>query len=122
MLTARAAEPADVVRGAGLYLIVLFSCGTTAHAGRRWSCRPPVGAPPGLAHSVSAQTVRRTIAGLDVSDRTLLVSQELDSSLRRGSAHDNDVAVRAALAQLTSAPVLRELHFADLLSAAPRSF
>ncbi len=68
----------------------------------------------GLAHSVSAQTVRRTIAGLDVSDRTLLVSQELDSSLRRGSAHDNDVAVRAALAQLTSAPVLRELLFRQL--------
>ncbi|MDT4997594.1 MAG: hypothetical protein QOD45_1662, partial [Pseudonocardiales bacterium] len=119
MLTARAAERAEVVR---VPVALSIALAQLRHHRSRWALLalgialvvavPVVSA--GLAHSVSAQTVRRTIAGLDVSDRTLLVSQELDSSLRRGSAHDNDVAVRAALAELTSAPVLRELLFRQL--------
>jgi hypothetical protein len=119
MLTARVPERAEVVR---VPIALSIALAQLRHHRSRWVLLafgialvvavPVVSA--GLAHSVSAQTVRRTVGGLDVSDRTLLVSQELDSSLRRGTAHDNDVAVRAALAQLTSAPVLRELLFRQL--------
>ena len=68
----------------------------------------------GLATSVSAQTVRRTVSHFDITDRTLLVSQEADSLIRKGTRRQNDQVVRAQLATLTTTPVLRELLFRQL--------
>jgi len=68
----------------------------------------------GLATSVSAQTIRRTIARLDIGERTLLVSLEADSSLRQGTPHENDVAIRHQLGRLTGGPVRREMLFRKL--------
>src|SRR5690348_4106945 len=65
----------------------------------------------GLARSVTDQTVRRTVKQLDLSDRTLLVSQETTSTFRRGTPAENDRDVRAELARLTTTPVLRELLY-----------
>src|SRR5690348_17221596 len=68
----------------------------------------------GLARSVTDETVRRSIQQLDLTDRTLLVSQEASSTFRRGTPAENDVAVRAQLATLSTTPVLRELLFRQL--------
>jgi hypothetical protein len=67
-----------------------------------------------ISASVDAQTVRRTIASLDLTDRTLLVNQEGESNLRLGSPQRQDERVRAELGRLTAGPVLRELVFRQL--------
>jgi len=68
----------------------------------------------GLARSVTAETVRRTITHLDLTERTLLVSQESTSTFRRGTPAENDRDVKAELARLTTTPVLRELLYRQL--------
>ncbi len=70
-----------------------------------------------MSAQVSAQTIRRTIASLDLADRSLLVNQDGGSALRIGSHDQNDVIVRRELARLTAAPVLRELLFRQLTAA-----
>ena len=65
----------------------------------------------GLAHAVQARTIRQTIASLGTADRTLLVSQETDSTARRGTPAGNDAEVRRGLATLTAEPVVHTLLY-----------
>jgi hypothetical protein len=70
-----------------------------------------------MSAQVSAQTIRRTIASLDLADRSLLVNQDGGSALRIGSHEHNDVLVRRDLARVTAAPVIREMLFRQLTAA-----
>jgi hypothetical protein len=76
----------------------------------------------GIAESVAAQTVRRTVSQLDPSDRSLLVTQEPQSVFRTGTPAQDDARVRAQLAQLTSKPVRRELVYRELTLAGSSFF
>jgi hypothetical protein len=76
----------------------------------------------GVARSVAAQTVRRTVSQLDIADRSLLVTQEPHSVYRRGTAAEDDQRVRTQLAQLTSRPVRRQLVYRELTLAGSSFF
>lgn len=73
----------------------------------------------GVTASVSAQTIRRTVSGFDLTDRTLLVVQEADSVLRKGTPAANDAVVREQLAQLSATPALYEMLFRPLTVNGP---
>src|SRR3954464_5989092 len=68
----------------------------------------------GMAHSVTAQAVRRTISHLSTTDRTLLVSQEASSTLRIGTPEQANREVHAQLARLSATPARRALIFRQL--------
>jgi hypothetical protein len=76
----------------------------------------------GVAKSVAAQTVRRTVSQLDVADRSLLVTQEPSSAFRMGTPAQADARVRAQLATLTAQPVRRELVYRELTLAGSSFF
>ena len=68
----------------------------------------------GLTRSVTADSVRQLVAGLDLSDRTLLVSQEASSTFRVTTPQQADVAVRAQLARLSTTPARHELLYREI--------
>ncbi len=76
----------------------------------------------GVAKSVAAQTVRRTVSQLDLADRSLLVTQEPNSAFRKGTPAHADALVRAQLAMLTARPVRRELVYRQLTLAGSSFF
>jgi hypothetical protein len=68
----------------------------------------------GLSRAVTDRTIRRTVAGFDLTDRTLLVTQEAGSTFVHGTPAQSDARVRAGLATLTSGPIVREVLFHQL--------
>ena len=68
----------------------------------------------GLTRSVTADSVRQLVGGLDLTDRTLLVSQEASSTFRLTTPQQADDAVRAQLARLSRTPARHELLYREI--------